>query len=219
MALGCRRGCLTGVVGAVLVVAGAYAGFRWGGTVFPPLERLLGRASALTAGPVPSPALARATADRVEALRRSGAPGERLALGGAELSSVLRYSGPEGLSRALGEPSVEVGDESVRISGRLALSDLPELPGLDEVVGLLPDTVSVELEGALLPFDDGFAAFHLRRVEASRIPVPRRFYAGILEALGRSHRDGLPSDALVIPLPEGIRRAFVEDEQVILVAE
>lgn len=219
MAMGCHRGCLSWVVAAVLVVAGAYAGFRWGGAVFPPLERLLGGAPGLTVGPVPSPALAEATVERVETLRRSGAPGERLALGGAELSSVIRHAVPGGLPRAFGEPSVEVGPESVRISGRLAVSDLPELPGLSEVLGLLPDTVSLELEGALLPFDDGVAAFHLRRVEASRIPVPRRFHAGILDALGRTHRDGLPSDALVIPLPEGIRRAFVEDEQLILVAE
>lgn len=203
----------------VLVLAGAYAGFRWGGTVFPPLERLMGSVSGLTVGPVPSPALAQATVERVEALRRSGAEGERLPLGGAELTSVLRYSIPGGLPEVLGEPSVEVDKESVRLSGRLAVSTLPDLPGLGDVLGLLPDTVSLELDGALLPFDDGASAFHLRRVEASHIPIPRRFYAGILEALGRSDREGLPSDALVIPLPEGIRRAFVENDQVILVSE
>lgn len=219
MAMGCRRGCFTGVVAAVLVVAGGYAGFRWGGAVFPPLERLLASAEGLTAGPVPSPALARATVDRVEALGRSGRAGERLSLGGAELSSVLRYALPGGPPRALGEPTVAVGDEAVRISGRLAVADLPALPGLGEVLGILPDTVSVELEGALLPFGDGVGAFQLRRVEAARIPVPRRFYAGLLEGLGRTHREGLPSDAVTFPLPGGVRRAFVEDDQVILVSE
>ena len=59
----------------------------------------------------------------------------------------------------------------------------------------------------------------MERVEAARIPLPERMVPGILAALGRKDREGLPSDAMVIPLPEGIGGAYVENEQLILVAE
>jgi hypothetical protein len=203
----------------IVATAVAYAGWRWGEPVFPRLERALGRAdpAAESVGPTPSPQLAEATLDRFEAFR-SG-EGERLVLGGAELSSVVRYSLPGIIPPGVEEPTVVLRGGKVLLGARIALAAFPDLPALDEVAGLLPDTVDIQLRGTLLPFDEGHAAFHVERVEASRVPLPSRTIPGILRALGRVHREGLPPDALAVPLPGGLASAYVEEDSLVLVAD
>lgn len=219
MTSGCARGCSRLLVALLAVLGVGYAGFRWGDNVFPVLERALGRERDDLGAPVPSPALAQATLDRVEALRRGGVTEGRLRLGGAEVSSVVRYSLGGILPPGVEEPTVEFLGEDLVLTARVAVNAFPELPALDEVLGLLPDTVQIEMRGAVLPFGPRLAALHVERVEASHIPLPGRMVPGILEALGRKDREGLPSDAMVIPLPEGIRAVYVENDHLILVAE
>lgn len=217
--LGCARGCSTMVVGGLLLTGVAYAGFRWGDQVFPAVERVLGRESAEFGDPVPSPGLAEAALDRLEALRDGTLGADRLALGSAELSSLVRYSFSGVLPAGVDEPTVAFQGEDLLLTARVAVTAFPDLPAMDEVVGLLPDTVLIEMRGAVLPFGSRMAALHVERVEASRIPLPGRMIPGILNALGRTSREGLPSDAMVIPLPEGIRSVFVEGNHLILVGE
>lgn len=219
MKIGCARGCTTGLVAVLLVTGVAYAGFRYGGGVFPVLERWAGVNDSLTVGPVPSPQLAEATLQRLEAFRDGGAADERLELGGPELSSVVRYSVPGLIPGGVQEPTVRFDAGEMLLSARVAVSSFRDLPALDEVLGLLPDTVDIEMRGTLMPFDTRASALQIRRVEASRIPLPNRMVPGILSALGRTDREGLPSDAMAIPLPSGIRRAFIEDDHLVLVSE
>jgi hypothetical protein len=202
-----------------VLAAVAYAGFRWGDRVFPFVESVVGAADRTPEVVEPSPGLAEATLDQVDALRAGDLPSNRLVLGGPELSSVIRYSLPGILPAGVEDPTVDFRGEDLVLSARVAVSAFPNMPALDEVLGLLPDTVRIEMRGAVLPFGASLAALHVERVEASRIPLPGRMIPGILEALGREEREGLPSDAMVIPLPEGIRSAFVEDNHLILVAE
>ncbi|HSG47942.1 MAG TPA: hypothetical protein VLA43_09040 [Longimicrobiales bacterium] len=217
--LGCARGCSTMIVGGLLLTGVAYAGFRWGDQVFPMVERVLGRETDRYGAPVPSPGLAEATMERVEALRDGTLGQDRLLLGSAELSSVVRYSFSGILPPGVDEPTVGFRGEDLLLTARVAIRAFPNLPALDEVIGLLPDTVLIEMRGAILPFGPHLAALHVERVEASRIPLPGRMVPGILAALGRTDREGLPSDAMLVPLPEGIRAAYVEDNHLILVAE
>ena len=77
-------GFLKKLVGLVVLVVVAYAGYRWGPVVFPALERAMGLATDTAAAPAtdlpqPSPELAEATLDRFEAFRagtgaRGGGP-------------------------------------------------------------------------------------------------------------------------------------------------
>lgn len=219
MSTGCARGCSRSLLIAVVLAGVAYAGFRWGDRIFPLVEAVVGRVDSGDDVPVPSPGLAEATLERVEALRTGTLGTDRLVLGGPELSSVIRYSLPGILPRGVHEPTVAFRGEDLVLSARVAVDAFPDMPALDEVLGLLPDTVRIEMQGAVLPFGPSLAALHVERVEASRIPLPGRMIPGILEALGRQDREGLPSDAMVIPLPEGIRSAFVEEDHLILVAE
>jgi hypothetical protein len=163
--------------------------------------------------------LAEATLDRFEAFRNGEGPAERLHLGSVELSSVVRYALPGMVPSGVHEPTVELDDGRVILSARVETSAVPELPALDEVLGFLPDTVTIVMQGALLPFQPNFAALQVERVEASRIPLPARMIPPILEALGRTPREGLPPRALAVPLPTGLSRVFVDEDRLVLVAD
>lgn len=217
MARGCARGCATLVVSGVLITAVAYAGFRWGDEVFPAVGGVW-RGESPGEVVEPSPALAQETLDRLEAFR-AGNGDKRFALGSAELSSLIRYSLPGMIPVGVHDPSVGFLDGDLLLSARVAVASFPDVTALDEILELLPDTVEIRMRGALLPFSREYAALHVERVEASRIPLPGRMVPGILTALGRSDREGLPSDAMVIPLPRGVQSAFVEQDQLILVSE
>lgn len=183
----------------------------------PGLDRRVGAGVVVEAASVPSPELADSTLDRFEAFR-NGETGSELRLGDAELSSVVRYALPGALPPGVEEPSISLRDGRVHLGARLALAALPELPSLRDVLPLLPDTLRVEVRGTLAPFQDRRAALHVDRVEAARIPLPARLIPDILTALGRPDVEDLPRHALAIPLPQGLKGAFVLRDSLVLVA-
>ena len=83
---------------------------------------------------------------------------------------------------------------------------------------ILPDTVPLTVKGALLPFDPAHVSVVVESIDASAIPVPRRFFPAILDAVGRRARAGLPPNAVAIPLPDGLSGAYVEGGSLIFVA-
>lgn len=164
-----------------------------------------------------SPELAEATLDRFERFR-AGASGSRLALGGADLSSVLRFALPGILPPGVSEPDVRLGAGEVSLQARVATAAFPDLPALDPVMGMLPDTVSVRLDGALAQFGAQSLVFRVDRIEAAEIPLPERLVPDVLAALGRSNRAGLPRNGLHVPLPAGIDSVYVADDSLVLIA-
>jgi hypothetical protein len=214
MAIGVRS-CL-GRLLILAILAGVGVAVWWN---YPELlDRVRGLREADTApSAVPSPELADATLDRFEAFR-AGTQGTEMRLGDAELSSLVRYSLPGVIPPGVQEAEVRVRDGQIHLGARVAMSSLPDIPALREVVGLLPDTVPVEIRGTLAPFDDERAALHVDRIEASRIPLPARYIPEILTALGRTHAQNLPSDALLVPLPRGLEAAYVLRDSLVLVA-
>lgn len=213
---GCLRSCTGRVALLLLLVAAAYVGWRWGPAVFPRVEEWLGGEPVETAEePSPTPELADSVLGRVQAFRE--APGEgRLALGGREITSVLRYTVPGLIPRGVQEPVVRLRDDRVDLRARVSLGSFPELPDLGPVMGMLPDTVDVELEASLMPFGSEEAALLVHGLEASRIPLPRRMIPEILSAIGRAERAGLPPDALAVPLPAGVSSAYILSDSLIL---
>lgn len=211
------RGCLFAVIAAVTVAAAAYGGWRWGDRVFPRVEGWIGVGTDSAATTAASPELAQRTMEKVEAFRRSGEPAE-LALGQSEVASVLRFAAPGVVPEGVTPPEVELRDGRVHLSTRVALSAFPPVPELERVMGMLPDTVPVELDGSLMPFGDTDAALVVHRIQASGIPLPGRLIPRLLEALGRVDRTGLPPDAMIVPLPGGLRSAYIHSDSLILVA-
>jgi hypothetical protein len=119
----------------------------------------------------PTAALAEETLDRFERFR-VGPAGSTLALGDAELASVLRFALPGILPPGVSDPDVRIAGTQVTLSARVATIAFPELPSLDPVIGMLPDTVHVQLEGALAQFGKQSLAFHVAHLEAAEIPLP-----------------------------------------------
>ncbi len=167
---------------------------------------------------VPSPELAEASMDRFEALRR-GDLGDRLSLSSVEIVSILRYSVPGMIPEGIGDPELELKDGVVAISASVAVESFPLLPDLGSVLGFLPDTVVVLVEGMLAPLDEKRAALVIHAVQAAFIPLPDRMIPDILAALGRKDGEGLAKDALAVPLPDGIESVYVLRDSLVLVAK
>lgn len=213
-------GLIKKLLALVIVVAAAYAGFRWGGKVFPPLERMLGRGQHATAAPVagPSAAIADSTLGRFERFRNGKGP-DRLGLGGTELTSVVRYSLPGIVPPGVSEPTVSLADGRVHVSARVAVDAFPRLPHLDQVIGILPDTVLVEMRGTLARVDQEHLALLVDRMQIAHVPLPRRMIGDVLSGLGAERRASLPEDALLVPLPDGLSSAFVQRDSLVLLAK
>jgi hypothetical protein len=209
------RGCV-GKLLFLLILAGVGVVVWWN---YPQLlDRVRGiREPAETGAALPSPELADATLDRFETFQ-SGGVGE-MHLGDAELTSLVRYSVPGMLPEGVEDPSVRVQDGQVYLGARVAVRGLPDVPALREVMGLLPDTVPVEIRGTLAPFDIDRAALHVDQVQASRIPLPERYIPEILTKLGRVPEPNLPADAVLVPLPRGLSQVYVLRDSLVLVAK
>jgi hypothetical protein len=215
------KGCLRGIVGKVvvllLVVAAAYAGWLWGPEVFPRVHDWLGISvgTERVETEPPTPELADSVSSAVQTFRR-GEGGAQMALGGEELTAVLRYSVPGMVPDGVAEPEVRFRDGRVHLGARVALDAFPDLPDLGPILGILPDTLQVRLEGSLLPFGVRKAAFLVHHVEASRVPLPRRLIPEILRAMGREEHPGLPPEAITVSLPSGLGSAYILTDSLIL---
>lgn len=210
-----RRVMLLGVV-----VAAAWAGWRWGGRIFPGLEAwVAGRVEHLRAsrdgGGEADPALAEAAMLRYDAFA-AGEGADSLVLRAAEVSSLLRHALPGIVPPGASHPTVRFEDGAALVRVEVALSALPRVPELEGILEMLPETVPLELRGVLEPRGPGELALRATGIEASRIPIPRRFFPSILEALGREDRPRLPADAVAVPLPPGVGSAYIAADRLVL---
>ena len=214
--LGFVKGLFGKIVIIFLLVAAAYAGWQWGPEVFPRLHEWLGfTGGEISEEVVSSQELADSVLALVQGFRRGDGP-DRLVLGDSELTSVLRYSVLGVVPEGVLNPEVMLEDGRVRMRARIALGAFPELPDLGPIIGILPDTLDVALQASLMPFGEGKAALLVHRVEASRIPLPRRLIPEILDAVGRTDQAGLPPEALLVKLPSGLGSAYILTDSLIL---
>jgi hypothetical protein len=203
----------------VVLLAAAWGGWRYGGEIFPRIERWVAAPpAASTAGSPPSRQIADDALDRFNTFRTAGLADSTLRLSALELTSIVRYSLPELMPEGIREPTVEFEDDRVVLSARVARAAFPEVPGIQEVAGLLPDTVRIRMRSTLLRLDQNHAALVFDGVEASGIPLPDRVIPSILASLGRTERPGLPSSALAVPLPSGIGSAYMADGSLVFVS-
>jgi hypothetical protein len=197
------------LLAVVLLAVGAWL-------FWPRISVWTGRASAETSAA--SPDLAETALDRFEAFR-AGKGGDRLTLSDAEISSVVRYAIPGLLPSGVSDPEVTMKEGHLSLAARVATAAFPKLPSLDGVIGMLPDTVPVRMDGELVRFGKESLSYRVEHIEAARIPLPDRMIPGVLSALGRTHKDGLPANALHLPLPSGLDSVSVRGDSLVLVAD
>ncbi len=200
----------------VFLIPAIYAGFKWG---LPPINRFLdlNPCEGCAEDGQPSVFLSDLTMDRFERLRW-GESDDKLVLASVEVSSVVRYAVPGIIPLGLLEPRVEFEEEQIRLSALVIAEKFPGLPKLDEIIGLLPDTIAVEMEGMIAPLDQGHFALIINGLWMAKIPIPSSLIPAILTAFGREGRRALPRNALLIPKPDGIESAFVRADSLFLLA-
>ena len=206
---------VTRVVLVAVVVLSAYAGWRWGSTVFPRVETMLGIGTSVVVPQVVTPEVAGAAMDKIEAFRASGAP--ELRLDPAEVSSLLRYAIPDLLPGGVVEPELSFDEDRIRIRASILPAHVPDVPELGGLLGMLPDTVPVSVSGSLTPFSEGGSMFMVGEIEIQGVPIPSGAFPDILGALGRSPAPGLPASAILVPSLGGIRVAYIEGGKLVLV--
>ena len=200
----------------VFLIPTIYAGFKWG---LPPINHFLDsdNCEGCLEDAQPSMALSDLTMDRFEKLRW-GELGAKLVLGSLEISSIARYAMPGIIPPGLLELRVEFEEELVRLSALVVAEEFPKLPKLDEIVGLLPDTMAVEMQGIIAPLDQGHLALIVNRLWVAKIPIPASLIPPILTAFGREGRRALPRNALLIPKPDVIESVFIRSDSLFLFA-
>ena len=200
----------------VFLIPTIYAGFKWG---LPSINHFLDsdNCEGCVEDAQPSMALSDLTMDRFEKLRW-GELGAKLVLGSLEVSSIARYAVPGIIPPGLLELRVEFEEELVRLSALVVAEEFPGLPKLDEIIGLLPDTISVEMQGIIAPLDQGHFALIVNRLWMAKIPIPASLIPPILTAFGREGRRALPRNALLIPKPDVIESVFIRSDSLFLFA-
>lgn len=161
-----------------------------------------------------SPEAAEQAAEKLARLRSEG---EEIRLNSVEVSSLLRYRGSEWTPAAIRDPDVRMSGDTLVVAATIPTDRIPSHPDLDRVRPLLPDSGRVELEGSLRMLNDGRVALAVEQVEFAGIPIPERYYAPMLERLGRSDEPGLGPDEMALTLPAGVSEVRVEEGYLILV--
>jgi len=133
-----------------------------------------------------------------------------------EVQSLLVFEYKQLLPAYVDSPRLSMEGDHLRLRVRLPVDRLPGLSGMGEIAALLPDTADLDVRGTLLPATDGHIVFAVDAVAAQRIPLPRRLVPSALEALGREDRPHLPPDAIELPLPMGVRAAYVRGDSLVL---
>lgn len=133
-----------------------------------------------------------------------------------ELTSLFRFR-PEIWSLGIvRDPTVRMTADTLRLNGRFATAEIPSEPTLDAIREILPDTTDVAVAGTVRPFGAGQVVLELASIEVAGMPLPRRFYAEVLDRLGRNPNEPLPAGALALPLPAGIGGARVQQGELVL---
>lgn len=204
-------GCLKSLFGLLLALVLAVVLFLNRERMAEAWRDLRGGREATALGP--SPELADVAAEKLSDLR-SGQT-RTVALTQQEIQSLLLYKYRQLLPAFIDSPRVELEDGKVVVHGRVPVERLPQLSELGDAAAFLPDTTEVAVVGQILPLRSGRIALAVDQVRVARIPLPRRLVSGALRQLGRKDEQGLPADALAVPLPPGVDAAYVRGDSLV----
>lgn len=163
----------------------------------------------------PSPELADEAMERYEELLRGERDEARFTP--EELESLLRYRAANFLPDGAADPSVRLEGGEAAVTFRVGLERLPRLPELEGLREILPDSVQVGFRGLLLTLEGGNAIFLPRQIDVHAVPLPRRLHGRIFEVLNLPTGEDVPPGAVRVPLPPGVRSAYIEQDRLALI--
>ncbi len=200
---------------AALSLLIAYGGWKWGSAVFLQGETGLGPGGNVEVEKA-TPEFARVAGEKLNAFRESRA--SELRLESVEVSSLLLYSVPGMIPDGVIEPQVTFAGDRIVIRARVLPVKIPNFPEeIEGILGVLPDTVPVEVNGSLVPLADGEAMLLVSGIRVRRMPIPRRIFTGLMSAMGRRSALDLPPSAVRVPVPRGVGGVYIEGGQLVLV--
>lgn len=164
-----------------------------------------------------SPELAAQADAKLAALGGDGGV-NRVSLTGPELQSLLEYRWGGLLPPDVGSPRVGMNDGRVTLEATVATARFGRVSELREIVAFLPDTAGLRAVGTFVPMEDGQVGLEVHELSAASIPVPRQLIPTVLARFPGGGDPGLPSNAVAIPLPAGIRTVFVSGDSLVFVA-
>jgi hypothetical protein len=205
-------GCVGRIIGVFLLAGVLWAAWTWG----PGLAESRGWGSARggVGGEPVSEALAERAAGRLAGLIDGSV--SQATFSSEELESLARFRYADAWPLGVSDPGIHVQDGEIQLSLRVASEWIPVLPELESIRGILPDTVPLQLRGRILTLEGGDLSVMVHRIEAASVPIPRRLFGALLEPLRLTTRPGLPPEALLVPLPAGIRSARIEGASLIV---
>ncbi|HUF13644.1 MAG TPA: hypothetical protein VMN78_11130 [Longimicrobiales bacterium] len=141
-------------------------------------------------------------------------------LSNAELQSLVAYRMVESLPAFILSPSVDIEAGELRVKARVPTDEVAgmSIGGSDEILAMLPDTTEVEARAHLIPLTDGRVGLAVDEITAASIPLPDRVIPRILTGMGRVDEAGLPSRALAVRLPEGVRSVYAHGDSIVFVS-
>ena len=212
------KSCLGQILLAVFFLAATIAGWLWGPTVFPKIAELFSNTNHVSEAIVSSD-LAEEAMGRFSDFQR-GDTGEQLSLSSNEVTSILLYSVPDMMPKGISALQIEMEDGIITLDVNVSVEVLPQHLDMDDVLGFLPDTIEASLAGTFAPLEDeDWGAFIVHGIQVSLMPIPERMIPDIIKILGKTDVDGLPDDAIAIPLPEGLKSVYVIRDRLVLVRD
>lgn len=168
--------------------------------------------------PAADAALAARTVDRIE-LFRAGRAGVRLSLTADEVTSLLRHAMPGVLPDGVADPMIRMEGGHMKVEARLATDEFAASDRLASVLGVVPDTIDVDLSGRL-DSRPGRLVFTVERARASGIPLPRAAVTAIAAALAHESGDRvMPADedaSLSLRWPDDVAMVAVVGDRLVL---
>jgi hypothetical protein len=205
------RGCFARLVVLALLTGGVVVAWQ-------NREQLLAQWSLWRSPPAEvSPELAEHADLKLATLGSNGGV-ERVALTAAELQSLIEYRWGGLLPPDVTDPRIGLGGGRVTLEGNIATARLGGVSELRDIVGFLPDTMSLRAMGTLVPLADGQVALEVHELAAATIPLPRRLIGPIMSRFPGGGETGLPANAVVLPLPPGISMIYVSGDTMVFVA-
>ena len=209
------RGCVSMIGLAVLVVAALVAGWFERDAIREYVSRFLDREKAgvevVASG---EPAEARRAEEKIIALGQGEV--DEVTLSAEELDGWIR-SGLKGFFPGyISDVRASIGDEQLRLAGRVATDSISGLDRLGPASLFIPDTADVSVAGRLDGLEPGRGVFWVETIRIGALPLPDAIRDQIMLELKGGRAGELGANAVEFELPRFVTDIGVRGEHIFL---